>query len=322
MQIKPEPTKDKRYYSWNQHLREQFGEKVFKVAIDGGFTCPNRDGSLAFGGCTFCSSSGSGDFAQSKVDDLTAQLNKGIAMMQRKWPRANKALAYFQNFTNTYGPLSELKAKYEAVLDHPKVVGLMIGTRPDCLPIDVLDYLGDLNQHTYLWVELGLQTAFDTTGRHFNRGYDYATYVAAVKALRERGIRVCTHIINGLPGESPDMMVETVRRLVADTQIQGVKLHLMHLMQGTAMVADYETGALKLMDQDTYIDVLCRQLALLPPSIVIHRLTGDAPRDTLIGPLWSLKKWEVLNAIDQALEQRGLMQGCDQGTPRDFPEII
>lgn len=303
------PSQEKRYYSWNQHLREQFGEKVFKVAIDGGFTCPNRDGTVAYGGCSFCSSSGSGDFAQSKADDLTEQLDKGIAMMQRKWPKATKAIAYFQNFTNTYGPIDVLKAKYEQVLAHPQVVGLMLGTRPDCLPLEVLDYLGALNQRTYLWVELGLQTAFDDTARHFNRGYDYATYVAAVRALRERGIRVCTHIIDGLPGETPQMMVETVRRVVADTDIQGVKLHLMHLMKDTAMVADYNTGQLELMTQEAYIEVLCQQLALLPPSVVIHRLTGDAPRDMLIGPMWSLKKWEVLNAIDQALADKGITQG-------------
>lgn len=300
----------KRYHSWNQHLKDTFGEKVFKVAIDGGFTCPNRDGTAAFGGCSFCSTSGSGDFAQSNVDGLLLQIDKGIAMMQRKWPKASKAIAYFQNFTNTYAPLADLKAKYEEVLSHPQVIGLMIGTRPDCLPEEVLDYLEQLNSRTYLWVELGLQTCHDDTARAFNRGYTYSVYLEAVKGLRRRGIRVCVHIINGLPGETAEMMLETVNRVVSDSDIQGVKLHLLHLMQNTAMVDQYTGGQLVLMEQAEYIHVLCEQLALLPKEIVIHRLTGDAPRELLIGPMWSLKKWEVLNAIDSHLEVSNYTQGC------------
>lgn len=301
---------DKRYYTWNQHLRDHFGEKVFKVAIDGGFTCPNRDGSISYGGCTFCSERGSGDFAQCQVDDLWQQLDSGIAMMQRKWPRATKALAYFQNFTNTYAPLSVLRDKYERVLEHPQVVGLMIGTRPDCLPDDVIDYLADLNKRTYLWVELGLQTVHDRTATHFNRGYTYEVFLGTVKKLRQHNIPVCVHLINGLPGETEAMMIQSVKQLVEDVAIQGIKLHLLHLMENTAMVADLESGNLQLMNQPAYIEVICRQLALIPQNIVIHRLTGDAPRETLIGPLWSLKKWEVLNAIDQGLIERNLYQGC------------
>ncbi len=302
--------REKRYYSWNQHLRDTFGEKVFKVALDGGFTCPNRDGTIGFGGCTFCSERGSGDYAQSNIDDLSTQINKGIAMMQRKWPKANKAIGYFQNFTNTYAPVEHLKKQYETVLAHPSVVGLMIGTRPDCLEEAVLDYLGELNQRTYLWVELGLQTAHDSTAHDFNRGYPYARFVNSVHALRARGIKVCVHIINGLPGETSDMMLSTVKQVLADTQIQGVKLHLLHLMKNTPMVEDLNTGKLVLMAQEAYIDVLCEQLAMLPKHIVIHRLTGDAPRESLIGPMWSLKKWEVLNAIDQAMIDKNYVQGC------------
>lgn len=299
----------KRYHTWNAYLKHRFGNKVFKVALDGGFSCPNRDGTLSTGGCTFCSERGSGDFAQSSLDPLPVQMAKGIALQHKKWPGAKFCLAYFQNFTNTYAPAAVLKERYEQVLGLEGVVGLMIGTRPDCLAPEVLDYLGDLSQRCELWVELGLQTVHASTGIKINRGYGYEVYVKAVEALRARGIQVCVHLINGLPGETHDMMLENVERVVLDSDIQGIKLHLLHLMEKTAMVKDYEAGRLRLLEKDEYVRLICDQLERIPEEIVIHRLTGDAPRETLIGPMWSLKKWEVLNAIDDELRRRESWQG-------------
>lgn len=299
----------KRYHTWSQHLKSQFGEKVFKVALDGGFSCPNRDGSVGTGGCTFCSESGSGDFAQSHLDPLPVQLKKGIELEHKKWPNSRKYLAYFQNFTNTYAPVEVLKSRYQQVLHEEGVVGIMIATRPDCLPPETIAYLAELNKSHYLWVELGLQTIHDDTGERINRGYSYDTYLKAVEALRKHGIRVCTHLINGLPGESRDRMMESMARVLLDSDIQGIKLHLLHLMQNTALVKDYEAGRLQFLEKDEYVDLVCDQLELIPPEIVIHRLTGDAPRKSLIGPLWSLRKWEVLNSIDAELRRRGSYQG-------------
>ena len=299
----------KRYHTWNQHLKDQFGEKVFKVALDGGFSCPNRDGRTGGGGCTFCSESGSGDFAQSALDPLPVQLRKGIAQQHKKWPQARKYLAYFQNFTNTYAPVDVLRSRYEQVLNEPGVVGLMIGTRADCLPPETIEYLAELSQRHYLWVELGLQTIHESTSRLINRGHTYEIYLKAVEALRRHDIQICTHLINGLPGEDHAMMMESLERVLLDSDIQGIKLHLLHLMENTAMVQDYEAGRLCFLEKDEYVNLICDQLEIIPQDIVIHRLTGDAPRKSLIGPLWSLKKWEVLNSIDDELKRRGTYQG-------------
>lgn len=299
----------KRYHTWNQHLKNHFGEKVFKVALDGGFSCPNRDGRTGGGGCTFCSEAGSGDFAQSALDPLPLQLQKGIAQQHKKWPQAKKYLAYFQNFTNTYAPVDVLRSRYEQVLNEPGVVGLMIGTRADCLPPETIQYLAELNQRHYLWVELGLQTIHESTSRLINRGHSYDTYLKAVEALRRHNIQICTHLINGLPGEDHAMMMESLERVLLDSDIQGIKLHLLHLMENTAMVRDYEAGRLRFLEKDDYVSLICDQLEIIPQEIVIHRLTGDAPRKSLIGPTWSLKKWEVLNSIDDALRRRGTYQG-------------
>lgn len=300
---------NKRYHAWDYHLKQHFGEKVFKVALDGGFDCPNRDGTVAHGGCTFCSVSGSGDFAQSRVDPLPIQLRKGINRMHEKWPHVTSYIAYFQNFTNTHAPVEVLRHRYEQVLNEPGVVGIMIATRPDCLPPETIEYLAELNQRGYLWVELGLQSIHAETSRIINRAHDYNCYLEAVRNLRKHNISVCTHFINGLPGETGEMMMESVRKVSLDSDIQGIKIHLLHLMKNTKMVRDYYEGRLRLLEKQEYINLVCDQLELIPPEIVIHRLTGDAPRETLIGPMWSLKKWEVLNAIDQELERRGSFQG-------------
>lgn len=299
----------KRYHSWNYALRQQFGGKIFKVPVDGGFDCPNRDGTVAYGGCTFCSVSGSGDMIVAPHEPLAVQFQKEIDQMHVKWPHVQQYIVYFQNFTNTHAPLATIKERFEQVVNLPAVVGLSVGTRPDCLPADVVDYLGELNERLYLWVELGLQTTFETTSRNINRAHDYQTYLAGVEKLRRKGIRVCTHLINGLPGENLEMMRENVRRTILDSDIQGIKLHLLHLMRKTKMLRDYNEGRLQLMNKKDYVQVICDQLEMIPEEIIIHRLTGDAPWDSLVGPMWSLKKWEVLNAIDEEMLRRVSYQG-------------
>ncbi|MGO2082779.1 TIGR01212 family radical SAM protein [Vagococcus sp.] len=302
-------SQQKRYYTWNEALRETFSEKLFKVPIDGGFDCPNRDGTVATGGCTFCSVSGSGDMMIAPSDPLPIQFRKEVDQMHKKWPKTKQYIVYFQNFTNTHAPLEVIKHRFEQVLNEEGVVGLSIGTRPDCLPDEVVAYLAELNERFYLWVELGLQTTYEATSQMINRAHDYQTYLDGVAKLRKHNIRVCTHLINGLPGETHEMMLENVRRTVQNSDIQGIKLHLLHLMTNTKMVKDYQEGRLQLMSQTDYVRLICDQLEIIPPNVIIHRLTGDAPRETIIGPMWSLKKWEVLNAIDQELVKRKTYQG-------------
>ena len=300
---------NKRYHTWNYARRQQFGEKIFKVPIDGGFDCPNRDGTVAKGGCTFCSVSGSGDMIVAPSDPLPLQFQKEIQLMHQKWPTVDQYIVYFQNFTNTHAPVDVIRHRFEQVVNEKGVVGLSIGTRPDCLPDEVVNYLAELNERFYLWVELGLQTTFEETSAAINRAHDYQTYLDGVAKLRKHGIRVCTHLINGLPGETPAMMRENVRRTIQDSDIQGIKLHLLHLMTNTKMMRDYNEGRLQLMSKEAYVSVICDQLEMIPPEIVIHRLTGDAPFETIIGPMWSLKKWEVLNAIDAEMKRRNSYQG-------------
>ncbi|EOL49015.1 TIGR01212 family radical SAM protein [Enterococcus caccae] len=302
---------NKRYHTWNYALRQQFGGKIFKVPLDGGFDCPNRDGTVAKGGCTFCSVSGSGDMIVAPQDPLPIQFQKEVQMMHKKWPQVDQYIVYFQNFTNTHAPVEVIRHRFEQVVNEKGVVGISIGTRPDCLPDEVVEYLAELNQRYYLWVELGLQTTYENTSTIINRAHDYQTYLDGVAKLRKHNIRVCTHLINGLPGESLDMMRENVRRTILDSDIQGIKLHLLHLMTNTRMLRDYHEGRLQLMTRKNYVNVICDQLEMIPPEIVIHRLTGDAPTDTLVGPMWSLKKWEVLNAIDDEMKRRNSFQGIN-----------
>lgn len=298
---------DKRFHTWNYEMKEQFHSKVFKVMLDAGFTCPNRDGTIATGGCTFCSARGSGDFAGRRRDDLVTQFNNIRDLQHVKWPQA-QYIGYFQAYTNTYAPVAELRDYFETILQQPGVVGLSIATRADCLPDDVVEYLADLNKRTYLWVEMGLQTIHDSTSQLINRAHDTAAYLEGVAKLRKHGIRTCTHIIHGLPGETREMMLDTVRA-VADMDVQGIKIHLLHLMRKTPMVKQYEAGLLRFLEKDEYVQLIADSLELLPPEMIVHRLTGDAPRDLLIGPMWSLKKWEVLNAIDDELKRRDTWQG-------------
>lgn len=298
---------NKRYHTWNYYLRNTFGEKVFKVSINAGFTCPNIDGKVAYGGCTYCSKIGSGDFAGNPKDDLIKQFYDIKNMMHKKWPKA-KYIGYFQAFTNTYAPLDVLKEKYETILSLDDVIGLSISTRPDCLEYDVLDYLEELNKKTNLWVELGLQTIHDSTSKIINRGHDYQTFLDGLEKLNKRNIKVVVHIINGLPGETYDMMMQTARE-VSKMKIDGVKIHLLHVIKNTPMEKMLEKGMLNPLTQDEYINLVCDQLEILPPEMIIHRLTGDGKRDELVAPLWSLKKWEVLNQIDDTLKSRNSYQG-------------
>ena len=298
---------NKRYHTWNYYLRNNFGQKIFKVSINAGFTCPNIDGKVAYGGCTYCSKEGSGDFAGNPKDNLIKQFKDIKEMMHKKWPNA-KYIGYFQAYTNTYAPLEVLKEKYETILEQEDVVGLSISTRPDCLEDDVVEYLGELNKRTNLWVELGLQTIHDSTSKIINRVHDYQTFLDGLAKLIAKNIKVVVHIINGLPGEDYNMMMETAKA-VADLKVDGIKIHLLHVIKNTPMEKMLEKGMLQLMDQDDYVNLVCDQLEILPPEMIIHRLTGDGKKEDLVGPLWSLKKWEVLNQIDDTLKLRDSYQG-------------
>lgn len=298
---------DKKYHTLSHHLKQKFGEKIFKVMLDAGFTCPNRDGSITTGGCTFCSTRGSGDFAGSRRDDLITQFNDVKERQHKKWPNA-KYIGFFQAYTNTYAPVEVLREYYETILEQEDVVGLSIATRPDCLPDEVVELLAELNKKTDLLVELGLQTIHDITAKRINRGHDTACYYEAVEKLQKHNIQVCSHVIFGLPGETEEMMLDTVDA-VAHMGVQGIKIHLLHLLKKTPLVKEYDAGLFELMEKDDYIRLVVDALEILPPEMIIHRLTGDGPPDLLIGPMWSRKKWEVLNAIDWELNRRDSWQG-------------
>lgn len=305
--------KNKRYHTWNYYLRQTFGEKIFKVSLNAGFTCPNVDGTLGYGGCIYCSREGSGDFAGNPNDNLKKQFEEIKAMMLKKWPNA-KYIGYFQAFTNTYAPLEVLKERYETVLGFEDVIGLSISTRPDCLPDDVVDYLAELNERTNLWVELGLQTIHDETSDIINRGHTYQDFLDGFKKLKDRNIKTVVHIINGLPGEDKEMMMQTAKA-VADMGADGIKIHLLHIIKDTPLRDFLNNGQIVPMEQEEYTNLVCDQLEILPEEMVIHRLTGDGKRDELLAPLWSLKKWEVLNRIDNEMKRRGTFQGSKYVKP-------
>ena len=297
----------KNYYNLNSFLRKKFGQKVFKISIDGGFSCPNRDGTISNLGCVFCSERGSGDFAGDRKFSITEQFQDMKKMMNKKW-KNGKYIAYFQAYTNTYADVKTLRALYDEALEQEDVVALAIATRPDCLSEEVLDLLQEYNKKTYLWIELGLQTINDTTARVINRGYKLKVFEDSLEKLRTRGIDVVVHTIFGLPGEGKQDMLNTID-YVAHRDIKGIKIHLLHLMKNTPMVDLYEKGELTFLGKQEYTDIICEAITRLPKEMVIHRLTGDAPRDLLIGPQWSLKKWEVLNEIDDKLSSNNLYQG-------------
>ena len=300
--------KSEKYYPYSQYLKERYGEKVYKLPVNLPVSCPNR---INGNGCSFCAEKGTGFEAMDSAVSVTEQLLRTRDYIEKRY-HAHKFIAYFQNFTNTHAPLEVIKDRYEQAINEPGVVGINIGTRPDCLPDDVIDYLAELTERMHVTVELGLQTTYEETSELINRAHSYELYVETVKRLRERAPKaeIVSHLINGLPGETHEMMVENVRRCVTDNDIQGIKLHLLHLMTNTRMQRDYHEGGLKLLSQEEYVSIICDQLEIIPKDIVIHRITGDAPRDMLIGPMWSLNKWEVLNAIDKEMERRDSWQGC------------
>ena len=298
---------NKRYHTWNYYLRRTFGEKVFKVSLNGGFTCPNIDGTKSVGGCTYCSSLGSGDFAGNPQKSIHEQFSEVKAQLHKKWHDA-KYIAYFQANTNTYAPVSVLREKFEPVLNEKNVVGLSIATRADCLPDDVLDYLSELNGKTNLFVELGLQSVSDETGRKINRAHTYEEFLQGYNLLRERGIKTCVHLIVGLPGENRDMILKSALT-VARLHPHSIKLHLLHILKGTVMAEQYARGEFDVLSRDEYVNLIVDILELIPEDTVIQRLTGDGGRDSLIAPLWSLKKFVVLNEIDKEMVRRDCYQG-------------
>ena len=296
------------YYSLNRYLRETFGEKVYKLALDGGMTCPNRDGTLGTRGCIFCSAGGSGDFAQGRCGAVAGQLEGAKGRIRGK-TGAEKFIAYFQSYTNTYAPVEYLETLFSEAISEPTVAALSIGTRPDCLPGEVVDLLGRLNRIKPVWVELGLQTIHPDTARYIRRGYELAVYEDALRRLKAAGITVIVHVILGLPGEDRERMLQTIDYLGGPHRPDGVKLQLLHVLEGTDLADDWRAGKFRCMEPQEYYDLLCDCLERLPPDMVIHRLTGDGPKRILLSPLWTGDKKRVLNDLNRTLMRRNVRQG-------------
>lgn len=295
------------YLSLNEYYRSLFGKKTAKISLDGGFTCPNRDGTLSTGGCIFCSVGGSGDFAEDFRLSIREQVEKGRAQTQKKWPDACY-IAYFQAFTNTYAPVNVLRAKYEEALAQPQIAGLSIATRADCLGDDVLELLQELSQKTKIWVELGLQTSCEDTAKFIRRGYSNEIFTESVYKLHAIQIPVVAHVILGLPNETPQDMLKTID-FINQLPIQGVKLQLMHVLTHTDLESLYRSGTYIPLEKDEYLEILCQCISRLRPDIVIHRLTGDGDKNTLLAPLWSLHKRDVLNRLHELLRKKNIHQG-------------
>lgn len=288
-----------KYTTLNNYLKERFGEKVYKIALNGGFTCPNRDGKIGTRGCIFCSKGGSGDFAESPDLTITEQIENGKKRLEKKI-KDGKYIAYFQAFTNTYAPVEKLRAIYTEAIIHPDIVALSIGTRPDCLGDDVLALLDELNKIKPIFVELGLQTINEDTARYIRRGYTLEVYDKAVADLHKIGINVVTHIILGLPGESKNDMLKSVEYACKVTD--GIKLQLLHILKGTDLAKDYEQGKFEVLTLEQYTEIIKKCVQIIPENVVIHRLTGDGAKKDLIAPLWSADKKTVLNTINRALK--------------------
>lgn len=289
------------YLSFNKYLKDKFGHKVYKISLDGGFTCPNRDGKIDTRGCIFCSKGGSGDFAQNRNLSITEQIESGKKIVEKKI-KSGKYIAYFQAFTNTYAPVEILRAKYSEAINHPDIVALSIATRPDCLGDDVIELLDEMNKIKPVFVELGLQTIHSDSAKYIRRGYSLEVYNEAVKKLKNIGVNIVVHIILGLPNESEEDMLESVK-YVCQSQIDGIKLQLLHIIAGTDLAKDYEKGLFKTLEFDEYVELIAKCVAIIPKNIVIHRLTGDGAKKDLIAPLWSADKKRVLNAINKALRE-------------------
>lgn len=297
----------KPYHSLDYMLRERFGEKVYKVTLNGGMSCPNRDGKIGHRGCIFCSEGGSGDFAADVSLSVTEQINSQIAILSAKRP-IHRYIAYFQAYTNTYAPVEYLQKIFTEAISHPKVIALSIGTRPDCLDDKVIALLSELNRMKPVWIELGLQTIHEDTARYIRRGYSLSCFEDALSRLRAAGLEVIVHTILGLPGETHDDILETIKYLNA-TDIQGIKLQLLHVLSGTDLAADYQFGKFEVLGRDAYIDLVIDCLEHLRPSIIIHRVTGDGPKELLIAPQWASRKREVLNLLHHRMKEMGSFQG-------------
>ena len=297
-----------RYYSLNRHLRKTFGQKVYKLALDGGMTCPNRDGTLDTRGCIFCSAGGSGDFAEGRCASVREQIERAKARIRAKTD-TDTFIAYFQSYTNTYAPLQYLEHLFTQAISEPSVAALSIGTRPDCLPDEVVALLGRLNRIKPVWVELGLQTIHEDTARYIRRGYDLVVYEDALRRLKAAGLTVIVHVILGLPGEDREKMLETIDYLGGEHRPDGIKLQLLHILEGTDLADDYRAGKFQTMEMEEYWDILFACLERLPPDMVIHRLTGDGPKKFLLAPLWTGDKKRVLNTLNRELERRDIRQG-------------
>ena len=296
-----------RYRSLNAYLRERFGCKLYKLALDGGFTCPNRDGTLGSRGCIFCSGRGSGDFSVSAAGGVDQAIDAAKALVAAKNP-GGRYIAYFQSYTGTYAPIDDLEALYTAAVSRPDIAALSIGTRPDCLGEPVLSLLARLNRIKPVWVELGLQTIHESTAEYIRRGYALPVFDQAVQQLREAGLSVIVHMILGLPGETPEMIFESAKYIGA-SGADGIKLQLLHVLRGTDLARDYAAGRFKALELEEYIALLEGCLRRIPPDMVIHRLTGDGAKRDLIAPLWSGDKKRVLNAISRAFERDDVHQG-------------
>lgn len=297
----------KRYNSLDNYFKNTFGEKIYKVSLDGGFTCPNRDGTLSTKGCIFCSESGSGDFAGSRRLSINEQIEEQLKLIENKFP-SGKVIAYFQNFTNTYAPVEYLRKIYYEALSHEKIIGIAVATRPDCLGEDVLELLSEINEKFFLWIELGLQTAKDNIAGVINRGYKTECYIEACEKLNKRNIKFVTHMIVGLPHEEKQDLFDTVS-LINQVHSWGIKIHLLYILKGSRLEKYYHEHNFKIYERDEYTDIAVQLIEKLNPEIVIHRLTGDAKKEDLFMPLWSADKRAVLNEIQKKLKIKNTYQG-------------
>ena len=298
---------NKPYRLFSEQLKKRFGVRVHKVSVDAGFGCPNRAGTRTGTGCLFCDPGGSGAVGMERQASIAEQVEQGKEVMARKY-KAGKFMVYFQPFSNTLAPVSRLRELYDQALAVDDVVGLAVGTRPDCVPPDVLDLLGEYHRSTYFWLELGLQSSHDRTLDWLRRGHDYAAFAEAYREAKARCLNICVHVILGLPGESRDDMLATAE-VLADLKVDGVKLHLLHALKETPLGRMYAEHKIRMLEMDEYVELVVDVVERLPSETLIHRLTGDGPRDQLLAPLWSLNKWEVLNAIDAEFARRGSQQG-------------
>lgn len=300
---------EKSFNNIDYYLKEKFGEKIFKVSLDGGFTCPNRDGTLSYKGCIFCSESGSGEFTGDRKNTITSQINEQIKFLEKGVDK--KYIAYFQNFTGTYGNIEHLRSVYEEAIKHPSIVGLAIATRADCLSEEVFGLLSEFNERTHLWIEIGLQTVNDKTAEIINRGYKTEIFTEKMKELNKRNIKVVTHVIIGLPNENKNDVFSTID-YINEQKTWGIKLHLLYILKNTGLFEYYKSNPFEIMKKEEYISLVTEIISRLDKKIVIHRLTGDAPWKDLYEPKWSTDKRGILNGINKLLKEKKIYQGKER----------